>query len=360
MSTTRRDNLLGLYRRTGYSHAPVALDMCPSLWKHYKSIAGETPLAEYFDYPEGFCEWGVPSLRRTEREPVDWTQFYDGGVKPGTWFDDFGVAHEPGSSEARHMTRMRHPMAKFDSLEQMQAYPFPQWDLSSETQVAEVVANAHGAGMAALGHMACTIWETAWYMRDMTRLMMDMTMYDDKATFLLDTVTRLSEQHAAALARAGVDVILTGDDIGMQNAIMMSQEMYREWLKPRLARVTAAAKRENPSVIVIYHSCGFVEPFIPDLIDCGIDVLNPVQPECMDFEKLHAQYGERLSFNGTLGTQTTMPFGSPSEVREVVRRNLGIAGPRGGLCVCPTHLLEPEVPWDNIRAYVDGCKQYCG
>jgi uroporphyrinogen decarboxylase len=185
-----------------------------------------------------------------------------------------------------------------------------------------------------------------------------MVMEDEKAVFLLDKITADAAGKAAAFARAGVDIIATGDDIGMQNTIMMSLEMYREWLKPRFARVIAAARAEKPDVLIHYHSCGYVEPYIPDLLEAGIDILNPVQPECMDFARLHEQYGERLSFNGTLGTQTTMPFGTPAEVREVVFRNLDIAGPAGGLVVCPTHLLEPEVPWENVEAYVIACRDY--
>jgi uroporphyrinogen decarboxylase len=146
----------------------------------------------------------------------------------------------------------------------------------------------------------------------------------------------------------------------MQDSIMMSEGMYREWLQPRLAKVIAAAKAKKPDVLIFYHTCGFVEPLIPNLIEAGIDILNPVQPECMDFAEIHAEYGDRLSFNGTLGTQTTMPFGTPDEVRKTVLTNLEIAGPKGGLLCCPTHMLEPEVPWENIVAYVEACKEFSG
>jgi uroporphyrinogen decarboxylase len=122
--------------------------------------------------------------------------------------------------------------------------------------------------------------------------------------------------------------------------------------------VVKAAKTANPDIIVSYHSCGYVEPFIPDLIEVGVDVLNPVQPECMSFEKIHAEYGDVLSFWGTIGTQTTMPFGSPDDVRKEVIKNLKIAGAKGGLLCTPTHLLEPEVPWENIEAYIDACKNF--
>ena len=103
-------------------------------------------------------------------------------------------------------------------------------------------------------------------------------------------------------------------------------------------------------ILVFYHSCGYVLPFIGHLLDAGVDVLNPVQPECMDFAEVHARYGDRISFHGTIGTQTTMPFGTPDEVRRVVFTNLDIAGAKGGLLPAPTHLLEPEVPVENVIA----------
>ena len=140
---------------------------------------------------------------------------------------------------------------------------------------------------------------------------------------------------------------------------MMSQDMYRTWLKPRLRKVIDAAKSVKPDIIIQYHSCGYVLPLIDDLIEAGIDVLNPVQPECMDVSEVLSKFAGRLSFNGTLGTQTTMPFGTPDEVRATTRRNLELAGKNGGLLCCPTHMLEPEVQWANIETYVNTCRTFC-
>jgi uroporphyrinogen decarboxylase len=315
-------------------------------------------MAEYFDYREGFATRNIPGLKVCPREPVNWASYFDAPLKEGTTFNQYGVAHEPGSEAAKHMTYMRHPLAKASSLEELQSYPFPDFDTENIEHMREAAQQAHAQGIAAVGVMQCTIWETAWYIRDMTQLMMDMTLEDEKATFMLDVITQRACQRAAAFAAAGADIIELGDDIGMQHTIMMSQDMYDVWLKPRLARVVAAAKANKPDVLIFYHTCGFVEPLIPSLIEAGVEILNPVQPECMDFAPIHSKYGERLSFNGTLGTQTTMPFGTPEEVRSVVFKNLEIAGPAGGLVCCPTHLLEPEVPWKNIEAYVHACKEF--
>jgi uroporphyrinogen decarboxylase len=161
------------------------------------------------------------------------------------------------------------------------------------------------------------------------------------------------------MAASGIDVLGLGDDIGMQQGMLMAPGFWLEWLQPRLKRVIASARAAAPGeLLVLYHTCGFAEPAIPGLIEAGVDILNPVQPECMDFAAIHAAYGDRLSFHGTIGTQTTMPFGTPAEVREAVRRNLAIAGPRGGLMPAPTHMVEPEVPWENVEAFVDACRTF--
>jgi len=353
-----RDNLIRLYRRQGYEHAPVEFGLCPSLTEKYRAVAGDTPMSEYFDYPEGFATRRVPGLNNRLRDPVDWSTYFNVPLKEGTTFSSYGVAHEPGSEAAYHMTYMRHPLAKATSLEELQSYPFPELDTDSVEHIRSAVEKIHEDGLAAFGGMECTIWETAWYIRDMTMLMMDMVMEDEKATFLLDKITEHACQRAAAFASAGADIIGLGDDVGMQSTIMMSKEMYDAWLKPRLAQVISAAKAQNPNVLIHYHTCGFVEPLIDSLIDAGVEILNPVQPECMEFSKIHEQYGDRLSFNGTLGTQTTMPFGTPKEVKQVVLQNLELAGPAGGLFCCPTHMLEPEVPWENVEAYVEACKEF--
>jgi uroporphyrinogen decarboxylase len=355
---TLRENLLSLYRRTGYTHAPFYLNLCPSQERTFREVAGpDVTYAEYFEYPEGDQEAYVRGLR-PEPQDVDWRRFYEEDLKPGTTFDVTGVAHEPGSAAAHHMTRMHHPMKHFDAVEQFEAYPWPNFADVDDGVVVQSVADIHAQGKAAGAGLGMTIWETAWYMRGMPELMMDMATDDEKAAVLLDKVTDSACISARRAARAGVDILHLGDDIGMQEQIMMSRSMYREWLKPRLTRVIDAARAVKPDVLVFYHSCGYVTPLIEDLMEAGVDILNPVQPECMDFAEIHATYGEVLSFNGTLGTQSTMPFGTPEEVREVVLRNLENAGPDGGLFVCPTHLLEPEVPWANIEAYVRAVKDF--
>jgi uroporphyrinogen decarboxylase len=256
------------------------------------------------------------------------------------------------------MTQMHHPLVRAVSVADLEAYPWPDFEHLDFSYLKPLVAGIHARGLAVFLWAECTIWETAWYLRRMDNLFVDMATDDPMAVFLMDKIANLACFRAEKFAEAGVDILGLGDDIGMQSTIMMSLGMYRKWIKPRLAQVIAAAKAIKPEILISYHSCGYILPFIEDLINVGVDILNPVQPECMDFAEVHAKFGSRLSFNGTLGTQKLMPFGTPEQIKAEVRRNLDRAGPRGGLFCCPTHMLEPEVPWANIEAYVEAVREF--
>ncbi|HEX2999468.1 MAG TPA: uroporphyrinogen decarboxylase family protein, partial [Armatimonadota bacterium] len=109
----------------------------------------------------------------------------------------------------------------------------------------------------------------------------------------------------------------------------------------------------NPDIKVWYHSDGNIGAIVPELIEIGVDILNPVQPECLNLSFLKKEYGRNLVFDGTIGTQTTLPFGTPEEVRRVVGERMELLGGDGALMLSPTHVLEPEVPLENIRAFVE-------
>ena len=351
MSISHRENILKVWRREGIDFAPVHFDLCPALVEEFKKRHGNILYYDYFNF--SFRHVGIGY----EKQDIDWREYYPGTIfNEGTTFTPFGVAQEPHPG-SMHMHRMHHPMKDFDSIEQFEAYPYPEVDYSRFTDLKKQVESIHARGLAAFGY-AGALWEYTWYMRSMEQLMMDMYEESELAVYHFERVADIVCRLGELFAEAGVDFIHIGDDIGMQSSIMMSLEMYRQWIKPLLVRLIKTVKSINPELLFTYHSCGYVEPFIPDLIEAGVDVLNPIQPESMSFEKIHAEYGDRLSFWGTIGTQTTMPFGTPEQVREEVFKNLKIAGEKGGLLCAPTHLLEPEVPWENIEAYVQACRDF--
>ncbi|MFA6928951.1 MAG: uroporphyrinogen decarboxylase family protein [Lentisphaeria bacterium] len=354
MSLSPRENLLSLWRRQGYEYAPASFQLCPlqieCFHAHYGSDAS---YPDTFSFPLRYLE---SSFIKAKEQ--DWSRYYPCKIfHPGTNFSIWGVANEPAPGSL-HITRMHHPMENLSSLEQFQSYPYPEMNPADEAPAKAEIQSLHERGLVAAAPMSCTVWEIGWYLRGMEALMMDLITEDPIADYHLERLTEIACCRVQLFAAAGVDLICLGDDVGMQKALLLSPGHYRSWLKARLTRIIRAAKAINPRVLISYHSCGYITPLIPDLIEAGIDVLDPVQPECMPFEEIYQTYGDVLSFSGTLGTQTTLPFDSPENVRKVTLRNLEIAGNRGGLLCSPTHMIEPEVPWENLEAYLQALRDF--
>lgn len=350
---TNRENFFSLIRRQGYEYVPVEFHLCPSLEKEFRERTGSDDYEEYFQFPWRYIE----DIRLPGHDVEQYRRYYKKPLAEGAEIDLWGVGHET-SPHSMHMTYMRHPLEDAETLEEIMEYPYPDFEHGEKDHQKEQVKKIKERDLIAVGNMQTTIWETAWYLRGMENLFCDMMEEDEIAVYLLDKITELAKIRAKAYVEAGADVIYLGDDIGMQHTIMMSEDLYCTWLKPRLTDIISYIKSLNPDVIVFYHSCGFIEPLIPHLIDAGVDVLNPIQSECMDFGEICEKYGDKISFHGTIGTQTVMPHGTPEEVIAEVHKNLDIAGPKGGLMVAPTHLLEPEVPFENVLAYVEACRTY--
>jgi len=278
-------------------------------------------------------------------------------LPPDTIFTEWGTALVPGSLPAfdHHIP----PLTGINSLQEIEEYPLPDLEENYRHQhLDKAVAEIKSRRLAVLGDMTQTIFEVAWLIRGLDELLTDFFLNKEYARCLLDRITGLRCFQAERFARAGVDILFVGDDVGMQDRLMMNPETWREWLKPRLARVIENARKVNPRIFVLYHSDGNVNPIISDLIDIGINVLNPVQPECMDPVKLKKQYGTRLAFWGTVGIQTTLPFGTPEEIKKVVKDRVETVGKGGGLVIGPTHVVEPDVPWENLMAFVEAVKQF--
>jgi uroporphyrinogen decarboxylase len=265
--------------------------------------------------------------------------------------DEWGVWWRTG--DFHHFAHVESPLRGALGLERLREYPWPDLDQPYRVRsVASEIARHHAAGRAVAAY-AGSVFERAWYLRGLEDLMIDMVENPGLAHFLFDRAASCQQHLAREFARAGADIIITGDDIAGQKGLLMNLGTWREYLKPRLAATVRAAKEASPAASVFYHCDGNVEAAIPDLIETGIDILNPVQPECMDPAAIKRRFGDRLSFWGTVSVQRTMPFGTPEEVRREVRARIQDVGRGGGLILAPAHVLGPEVPWENIMAFFE-------
>jgi uroporphyrinogen decarboxylase len=253
--------------------------------------------------------------------------------------------------------RKSNPLALARSLDDLRSFPFPE---ASGPYVAEGLArqvdDIQARGLAAGGnlpHLGGELFEAAWRLRGLEDFLIDLLCRKEWAHFLLDRLAEHARRNADAVARAGVDLLALDDDVGMPGGMMISPALWREFFKQRLAGVIGAARTAKPDVRVLYHSDGHFEPILDDLVEIGVDAVNPLQPEHMDAARIRRRFGPRLAFWGTVGRQTTFSFAGPEAIRLEVRTRIETLG-AAGLVLSPVYDIdEPDVPWRNIAAFLE-------
>lgn len=353
-----RENLVRAMRRQSPDFVPFEFGMVSTLCDKIKEETGAEDPYTPFRRDEAHAQNGIRGVGpKGSEHPRDYSAYYEGRTfAHKVHHDEWGVARQAGTF--MHFTHIESPLISASSRADIEAYPEPDIAAAYRWEhVKDAVANHHAAGYPVTGHVGHT-FETAWQIRGMQEFLTDMAIHPDWCETLIEKLRRSNLAKIRYLTEGGVDVLRIGDDVGTQNGMMFSPESWRTLFKPVLAEYIALAKQLNPEVLIWYHSDGDIRAILPDLIEVGLDILNPVQPECMDPVELKREYGRDLSFWGTIGTQTVMPFGTPAEVRDTVRRMIDTVGKDGGLCLAPTHVLEPEVPVANIEAFVDAIVEY--
>jgi len=208
----------------------------------------------------------------------------------------------------------------------------------------------------ALGYLS--VFEQIQLLRGMEEWMADLVSNPELAHAMMRKVTDLMVAGVIKyLESVGpyIDLITFSDDLGSQRAPLISSKMYRRMIKPYEAEVIAAIKAHSRAK-VFFHSCGDVYPLIADLIEIGVDVLNPVQvaaSEMGDTARLKREFGDRITFCGAIDTQTVLPFGTTDDVRSEVRSRIRDLAPGGGYILAAVHCIQPDVPPDNVLAMFD-------
>ncbi len=298
----------------------------------------------------------VRPTRPADKPPLDFSSYWDDDDLPeNATLNEMGVARVP--SGFYHFWGYVSPLRNAAELREIEEYPIDDcadWDTG---HLADEVAAAHADGRIAVGWIG-HMHEDAWQIRGYEQFLMDMIERPAWAHTLLERIAERNMHRAEAAARAGVDYLRCGDDVANQKAMMFSVPMWRDFMLARWSKVWARVAELSPETAVWYHSDGNIEPIVAELLDAGVRILNPLQPECLDIADLHQRFGNRVVFDGCIGTQSTMPWGTPDDVRQRVREVIEAWGRQGGLIVSPTHVLEPEVPIANIEALVDACREW--
>ena len=351
MSTmSPRERVWRAIRRQTPDRVPKNAGFTPAVLERFKQETGSNDPATYFGMETRHV--GFRGLR--PEDLPDYSEYAKKMPPEASLADEYGRFTVPANFH--HFWGYVFPLADATTVADVERFPRPNVRLDyRHAHLEEDVKRLHDAGYFVMG-FAGHIFENSWQLTGFEKMFRD--MYDNPAVVeaVLDRFTEDASFRARRYAEAGVDMLGTGDDVGMEDRLMIRPEMWRRFLKPRLARVIASAREVKPDMPVWYHSDGDISLIIEDLIEVGVTVLNPVQPECLDVREVKRRYGDRLAFWGTIGTQSVMPFGTPDDVRRTVKEMIDLFAP--GIVLAPTHVLEPDVPWENIVALFEAIEEY--
>jgi len=271
--------------------------------------------------------------------------------------DEWGIGWRMPKTGGFYYDMSDHPLANADSIELTTHYRWPDpVDPQRFDGLRERARRAHQEGkVVILGGLCAGVTEMHSWLRGYVNYYTDFYMHQDLSEYLMDKVVELKMAYwEKALQAAGeyVDVVTEADDVAGQDRLLVSPDLYRNLIKPRHKKLFNYIKKLAP-VKVFFHSCGAVRPLIGDLIEVGVDILNPVQKSAkgMDFQELKKEFGQDLVFwGGGVDTQRVYGSGTPAQVREDVRRNIEALAPGGGFVFGTIHNTQPNVPPENIMA----------
>ncbi len=216
--------------------------------------------------------------------------------------------------------------------------------------VREAVARS-GKAKFIIGSCQCSVFETAWYLHGMEDTLLDMAANEDYANALFDKIMQFPLRAGLNLIDCGVDMVWLGDDVAEQRGMLMSPAMWRKYFKGRYAQMFAAFKKKNRNVALAYHSCGNCQDILDDMIEIGLEVLNPIQPLAMSPYEIKKRYGDRLTLFGAVDVQQLLPYGSPQEVIKTIREYRATLGKSGGYILSPAHHIQSDTSLPNIQAF---------
>jgi len=304
----------------------------------------------------------------TSRSPAG----FDGSIKTNRrsgriWHDltdEFGVIWSMPDDRPLYMDISYHPLANA-SITELRHYPFPNGkDPSRFAGLRDEAARLRQETPYALSTgIGGVIYETCWYLRGLERWYIDMMENPAFCEMLLDKMLAYwMDYYTGFLREVGdlVDIVMLGDDLAGQDGPLFNPEFYRKVVKPRQKKLIQHIKLLTAAKI-LYHTCGGCKLYIPDLLDNGIDILNPIQIGAAGMEpaQIKRQFGDKLVFwGGAIDSQHVLPFASPQQVREEVRRHLEIFKPGGGYVFNNIHNIQAEVPVENIVALYDAAYEY--
>jgi uroporphyrinogen decarboxylase len=241
---------------------------------------------------------------------------------------------------------VENPLAGDD--EKLTNWNAPDPTKEKQYEAMKQTLDTYGKNYWITGSCRCSIFETAWFLRGMENFLVDLISNEDYANELLDKITEYPRFALKEFIRLGADMVWMGDDVATQLGLMISPAIWRKYFKPRYEKLFKEFRELNPDIIIAYHSCGNCFDLVEDLIEIGLDVLHPLQPQAIDPIVAKEKFGDRLTLMGGLDIQLVMPNGSPKDVREETIRLIKGCGKGGGFILGGAHHFQEDTSTENI------------
>lgn len=278
------------------------------------------------------------------------TSFY--GKPVPEYIDSWGIKWRYIKNDSGVYTEIaEHPLS--GDLAKLDSFEIPDPDEDSQYADFRKKKEHYGDEKWLIGSSQISIFEACWYLRGLDTFMMDMVLQSEYAETLMDKVMQFPLKASQKYIKLGADMVWFGDDIAMQTGMMMSVKMWRKFFKGRYAKIFAECKKANPKIKIAYHSCGQCTEILDDMIEIGLDVLNPLQPMAIDPFETKKRYGKRLALFGGLCVQNILPSGSVQDVRKAVTELITELGTGGGFILAPAHHIQADTPIENIKAFYE-------
>lgn len=282
-------------------------------------------------------------------------------VDKDLYIDDFGIikkkVHYNGGAYIEIVKNPLEDINKFSSYQLPD--PENQDVLLRQYSQFQKAIEKYGKTHAIVGGVTCTILEGTEMLRGLQRVMVDLVENPDFIEALMDKLVDYHFKIGKKLIELGVDIIYIGDDAGMQTGMLISPDIWRRLLKPRYDYLFREWKKINKNIFFALHSDGHIEPIVGDLVEIGLDILNPVQPGTMNDRWLKKQFGDKLAFWGGMNVQKTIPFGNPNELIAEVKDRMDIFKPGGGFIISSSHNIQVNPrSIDNTFIYYWAANKY--
>jgi uroporphyrinogen decarboxylase len=283
------------------------------------------------------------------------------------YVDEFGITWRKPIVDGLYYDMFKHPLSEAEELEDITPYKFPDMkEPSRYDKIGKRIDILREDGKYPIifdNNFGNGIFQMCNHLMGYDVFLVLMALRDPAADYILDKVTEEKmELWDEILTRYGdkIDIAKELDDLGTQVSLFLSPDDYRHFIKPRLKKLVNFIKSKSPDIKMMMHSCGSIKPLIPDLIDCGIEILNPIQYTAtnMDLLDLKKEFGKDITFwGGGIETQKIMPFGTVQEVKDEVKKNTEILMKDGGFVFAQVHSLQYGVPCENMMAMWDTAKE---